>query len=173
MKILENNNDKLKLKSDLNFTVSLFMMLALGALVATIFFAGILAVFTFLQIPLEDDSLTSEIISEQQTIFLLFGMMGLGTLITALFTPLNTIYEIERSSKLFKIETAYFISLLNDIKEISFQEIKRIETQKKAGYGSIHLILPDRSINISSDLELQEDEAVKISQSLAKFLRGN
>ena len=173
MKILEKNPERLKLKSDLNSMVSIFMMLALGSLIATLSFGGFIAVITFFKIPVEAKSLTEGIIAEQETIFILLGMTGLGTLITVLFTPLNTSFEIERSSRLFKVQTSYLIAVFNEIQEISLQQIKRIETQKMASYGSIHLVLEERSINISSDLDLEENEAVEISESLATFMRGS
>lgn len=173
MKVLEKNQETLKLKSDLNPTVALFMMLALGALVGTILFGGIIAIITFFKIPIEEKSLAEIVITQQQTIFILFGMMALGTLITTLFTPINTIYEINRDSRLFKVKSSYFIALFNELQEISLQQIKRIETHKTYGYGSIHLVLLDRSINISSDLELAENEAVEISESLSQFIKNS
>lgn len=172
MKILERNQERLKLKSDLNGSISIFMLLALGALVATIGFAIIiLAVNLFGDSP-KDLADAFELSSEQLTIFMLLAMTAFGALVTAAFMPLTTEYEIERSSMLFKVKTSYFLVILNEIQEISLRDIKRIETQKLGGQGQINLVLEDRSVNISGDVELAEDRAVEITDSIAQFIRN-
>ena len=105
MKTLEQSEERLKLKSDLNLSVSIFMMLALGALIGTIGFAIILFILNFLSLSTGEISNTLELTTEQETIFLLLAMTAFGALMTAAFMPLTTEYKIERSSMLFTIKT--------------------------------------------------------------------
>jgi len=173
MKTLERNQERLKLKSDLNSSVSIFMMLALGALIGTICFAMIILILNYLELSKGEISNILELTTEQSTIFLLFAMTAFGALVTAAFMPLTTEYEIERSSMLFKVKTNYFLVILNELQEIPWQEIRRIETQKMGGQGIINLVLADRSINISSDLELPENQAEEITDEMIGYIQNN
>lgn len=172
MKTLEQSEERLKLKSDLNLSVSIFMMLALGALIGTIGFAIILFILNFLSLSTGEISNTLELTTEQETIFLLLAMTAFGALMIAAFMPLNTEYKIERSSMLFTIKTNYFISMFNEIQKIPCQDIRRIETRKLGGQGQIHLVLADRSINISNDVEISEDRAEEITDSMLGFIKN-
>ena len=172
MKTLEQSEERLKLKSYLNLSVSIFMMLALGALIGTIGFAIILFILNFLSLSTGEISNTLELTTEQETIFLLLAMTAFGALMIAAFMPLTTEYKIERSSMLFTIKTNYFISMFNEIQEIPCQDIRRIETRKLGGQGQINLVLADRSINISNDVEISEDRAEEITDSMIGFIKN-